>query len=344
MTAIIAGILDVADTRGQILGRKGSLQVKGDVAQLLYAVPFARKHVPAHAADFYSLMAGVESDNKGFDFFVPDNSKKMADDLFKTNNLVPAKTIVLHPGSAHKKKMWPVENYAELIKLVEESGFSVVITGVSSEKEIANKIIQFASSRSAINICGVTSISESAAIIAKAFCFISGDTFTMHVAASVGTKTIALFAPTSPLETGPYSENAVALVTDCLCYGNYEGECRMQRSCISKIKPEFVLKFVTGDHVACDKDMAKFYAGLDLQKGFVDYLQNNVSEYSSVSRALLSLVSGKKVVENNIPDHEYRLLKRFYGELLANIALLSRMRGLKDNGQINELVAQNAQI
>jgi ADP-heptose:LPS heptosyltransferase len=83
-----------------------------------------------------------------------------------------------------------------------------------------------------------------AALLRRGKCFIGNDSGITHLAAAVGTPSIALFGPTDPGVWGPRGEN-VSIIrgeTDCSpCTPETLRGCTRQR-CLENIKVETVFK------------------------------------------------------------------------------------------------------
>ncbi|MBL8027858.1 MAG: glycosyltransferase family 9 protein [Fibrobacteres bacterium] len=339
-TAILAGFLNVDDTTGQILLRNGALQIKDNLTQLLYAIPFARRYAPAHASDFYSLICGAESDGRGTELFLPQSAIDFANSFYAENSLIPEKSVILHHGSAHKKKEWPQSNFAELLKLLSAHGYKAILTGTKKEEESAEAIIRM-SGTNALNICGKTAMLESAAIIGKAAHLVSGDTFAMHLAASLNVPLTALFAPTSPLETGPYCEKATVISADCRCYGSYEGSCSLNRSCMATIPAKAVFDIIVKSNPELPSSCTIRKSRFDHLNGLIEYTNGYNSSARQAFSYLASINDGNRYT---CSSHEKVMLTLFKETLQKNISVLSRLKTARDNDQIKTLVAENVLI
>ena len=60
---------------------------------------------------------------------------------------------------------------------------------------------------STVNMAGKLSLAESAYLIGRAKVYVGPDTALTHVAAALGTPTIALFGPSNPVKWGPWPKN-----------------------------------------------------------------------------------------------------------------------------------------
>jgi len=127
-------------------------------------------------------------------------------------------------GSAHRpEKRWPVENYAELARILYSRGYDIVIIGGVQETPLAHAIQRVAPR--ARDLTGRTDFAKIAALAAKAALAIGNDTGPLHVVAAAGAPTVVLFSKASDpalaaprgrvtiLQTERLSELPVAKVT-----------------------------------------------------------------------------------------------------------------------------------
>ncbi len=117
--------------------------------------------------------------------------------------------ITLSPGAIGAGKAWPLDHYAELARALTKDGASVWILGGPSETPLAQQILQAA----ADNVRDLTSNDLRNAIFALAVAnaAVTNDSGLMHVAAAIGTPTIAIFGPTSPWHWQPLNPIAAIL-------------------------------------------------------------------------------------------------------------------------------------
>lgn len=109
-------------------------------------------------------------------------------------------------------KTWPVDRFAELARrLAGGLGARVVLTGSGQERILAARVAQ-AASPPAVNLVGRTTVGQLTAVVAATDLFISVDTGSMHMAASLGVPLVALFGPTDPAHHGPYGAGDRAVV------------------------------------------------------------------------------------------------------------------------------------
>jgi heptosyltransferase III len=114
--------------------------------------------------------------------------------------------VQVHPASRWRFKCWPAEQNAELIDRLGADGHQVVITAAPDAAELAfvEDILSRARTKP-LNLAGHLSIKELGALAARARAFIGVDSMPMHLAAAMGTPTVALFGPSGELEWGPWN-------------------------------------------------------------------------------------------------------------------------------------------
>jgi len=113
--------------------------------------------------------------------------------------------VVLHAYPMYIYKAWRQEAWVELGKWLELSGMRIVLTGGNEAAEIANvKALQQLMPAGTVNIAGEFGFSEVAYLLSKARAYVGPDTVVTHLAAAVGTPTIALFGPSNPVKWGPW--------------------------------------------------------------------------------------------------------------------------------------------
>jgi heptosyltransferase-3 len=133
--------------------------------------------------------------------FVPgaDVEQRVAEQL-------PQPYVHMHPASRWRFKCWPVEKNAELIDRIAALGLQVVLTSApdAAEVELVEQIVQRSAAKT-LNLAGRLSMKELGALTARAALFVGVDSMPMHLAAAMGTRTVALFGPSGEAEWGPWN-------------------------------------------------------------------------------------------------------------------------------------------
>lgn len=139
---------------------------------------------------------------------------------FFANNGVKEKELVIavHPGVSEGgiHRSWSKANFAELIDdLLNKYNAKVILIGGPADKSALEEIYA-ATGRKPIILKGVP-INRMAAILKISTLFIGNNSGPMHIAASVGTPTVAMFGDTDPKIHAPHGNKSVILRKDLRC-------------------------------------------------------------------------------------------------------------------------------
>jgi len=138
-------------------------------------------------------------------------------------------------------KVWPQE---QLIRLCEELGrrdIRVVITGTADDRHTVELLKASAPELKLIDSCGRLSVNQLACLIQRCVVYISGDSAPLHIAAAIGTPSIALFGPTDPRRHMPPCAQSAVLYKDVGCNPCYKSKCS-RMNCMKAITAEDVLQ------------------------------------------------------------------------------------------------------
>jgi heptosyltransferase-3 len=124
--------------------------------------------------------------------------------------------VHMHPASRWKFKCWPAERNAELIDRLAAEGHNVVLTSAPDEVPFIAEILEKAKSKP-VSLAGRLSIKQLGALTARARLFIGVDSMPMHLAAAMGTPSVALFGPSGENEWGPWNVERRVITTTHTC-------------------------------------------------------------------------------------------------------------------------------
>jgi len=103
---------------------------------------------------------------------------------------------------------WPMAQWCELATMLQQDGFSVLVNGTSREQRILQPLLDIDGVRSIIG-CPIEQLARH---LQQVSCLLTVDTGTMHLAAALGTPVLAMFGPTNPGRTGPYTRDPASSV------------------------------------------------------------------------------------------------------------------------------------
>lgn len=112
---------------------------------------------------------------------------------------------VLHPYPKFNYKKWHEEGWIAVAHAFVSRGLSIVISGGNDREELG--YIERLAARlpgDAVNMAGRLSLVQAAFLISRAAIYVGPDTATTHVAAALGTPTVALYGPSNPVKWGPW--------------------------------------------------------------------------------------------------------------------------------------------
>ncbi|OQA89694.1 MAG: ADP-heptose--LPS heptosyltransferase 2 [Elusimicrobia bacterium ADurb.Bin231] len=174
----------------------------------------ADKHQCERYLDLLKNFSAGYTGTTDFQFFIKtdEESEKRAAEIIGKNKLY----VGLNPGSVWATKRWLPEYYAELGDAVyRELRCDVIIFGGPEDINIAEDVSNMIKCPH-INLAGKTGLKLLSALIKRCAVFVTNDSGPMHIAASFGVPTVAIFGPTiKEFGFSPYSKNSV-VVEKCL--------------------------------------------------------------------------------------------------------------------------------
>jgi heptosyltransferase II len=151
--------------------------------------------------------------------------------------------LVLNPGAAYgSAKRWHQERFAKVAdSLAHEMGVHVSIIGSETEHPIAEQVSKMMATRTAI-LNGKTSLETLIGVLAESKLMITNDSGPMHIAAALGTPTVAIFGPTDETTTGPYGPHARIVKHAVECSPCLLRECPIDHRCMNAVTVDEVCR------------------------------------------------------------------------------------------------------
>jgi ADP-heptose:LPS heptosyltransferase len=177
-------------------------------------------------------------------------SLKIPAETEKLISLLPKEEfIILHRSASGRyvsEREWGDEKWGALASYITDRGLSVMFSGSADDRDGIENLIQhyLPKNNSVINLAGVISLEELAALVRKSKAVVSVNTGIMHLSALYGAFTVGLHGPTNPMRWGPAGDNAITLVPDGVTeFPPMKGEkIKDTRSFARNIKTEDVIK------------------------------------------------------------------------------------------------------
>jgi ADP-heptose:LPS heptosyltransferase len=147
--------------------------------------------------------------------------------------------VILHPGAGAAWKRWPAERFAGLAAKLRRRGTPVaLLEGPADAPAVADVLSRLTGPVAVIREGSPRAL---AAILAAARLFVGNDSGPTHLAAAVGTPTVALFGPTDPASWSPLGAR---VVRGCTRRATAQGQVRVcdDPDCMSGIGVDTVLE------------------------------------------------------------------------------------------------------
>jgi heptosyltransferase I len=163
--------------------------------------PRGREHVLDGLFGFAEHL-GLHQRSMRWDIPLPDPALEYA------RRVIPdgQPTLVLSPCSSHALRNWSPERYAAVADhAVARHGLRVLVCGGRSELELqyGERIVALMR-EPCVNLVGKDTLLELLATLQRATVLLSPDSGPAHMATTVGTPVIGLYAATNPGRSGPY--------------------------------------------------------------------------------------------------------------------------------------------
>ena len=180
--------------------------------------------LPQHVSAYYASLLrahGLTVSEAAPEMRVPSETSERASEILRSAG-VPADrpVIAIQPFSLWRYKEWGIDKFALLVqRILEACPASIAITGSPDERGRAEDIARRCGpdGRRVHNLAGKTSLGELSALIAACRLFIGPDSAGVHIAAAVGTLTVAIFGPSAPASWAPAGENHAVVQKNLSC-------------------------------------------------------------------------------------------------------------------------------
>ena len=145
--------------------------------------------------------------------------------------------VAVCPTAGWDTKAWSESGFARAADLlVDACGARVFWLGAPGERPVGERAAGLMRHPSR-NLVGELSLPEVAAFLRASDLFVGNDSGLMHMAAAAGTRTAAVFGPTDPKRTGPYTDRARVVTAGVDCQPCFRKKCD-DLKCLSRLAPE----------------------------------------------------------------------------------------------------------
>ena len=208
-------------------------------------------HIPVptldlHAVDRYlnvGPILGLDNEPADFSFPIPQSASSRIDVLLRQFGVDRHEIVIIAPGTIWETKQWGSEKFAKVAGHFISKGFAVVLIGSQRERIVCEEVAALAPG--AINLAGMTGLSELAALIHCTTIGITNDSGPMHLAVALDRPVTSIFGPTDPVWIGPYRRANAVLHADLECspcYLRRLKHCHHDHACMHSVSPSAVIE------------------------------------------------------------------------------------------------------
>jgi ADP-heptose:LPS heptosyltransferase/2-polyprenyl-3-methyl-5-hydroxy-6-metoxy-1,4-benzoquinol methylase/predicted O-methyltransferase YrrM len=171
-----------------------------------------------------------------------ESERVVADRILSEHGITPDRVMVLGAMSSFKAKDYPY--WAEaLIDVVQEQGLSVVAVGSEKDRQVSQEILGLLKVPT-LNLCGVTTLMQSAAIISRAHIVVAADTSIPHIASALGIPNVVVLGGGHFGRFFPYSRSTSIVCLPLECYGCGWRCPYSTEHCVKNVAPQVVAEAI----------------------------------------------------------------------------------------------------
>jgi heptosyltransferase-2 len=227
--------------------RRIGYELPGPGFFLTDTIPYGRREARTHRAELLMKlveMIGAPRSELRPEFRVSEEERDGMSAALEELGLIGKRLIMLDAGSADSPRSWHPDRFAAALKPVCEETESHVLI-LRGTGDLDRQLAGFCS-----RMPGFPSIGERAALFEGSELVLCNAGTSMHLAAAVGAKIVAVFGPDVPEGSGPLSENdrllsVTSRVACSPCKQRFFEECEPSKSgkppCLEMLKPSSVV-------------------------------------------------------------------------------------------------------
>ena len=198
--------------------------------------------ITKHLRRFKSIYQFDKLSDKKYAIVVSDPDKRYVDGLLEKGD---KKFVVVAPVAADSAKTWLKDRFAVVCnEFARKYNLGIVFVGTEEEGKVAQDI-QKSLARPALNLCGQTNLTQLTEVVRRSTMALVNDSGVMHIASYYNVPTLALFGPTKPYRTGPWSSQSRYIWKNQDCAKCARPSLEELHQCMKNITVEDVLNAVT---------------------------------------------------------------------------------------------------
>lgn len=175
---------------------------------------FSIQHEAQRALNLIHFMKGQVS-NEHLEVWLSQEDENFVESVLKAHRVDASSLLVaINPGARELKRVWPLENYIEVARWLQQNyQVYIIIVGGAAEEQLGEKFQSVVEDESVINLAGKTTLRQLCAVLKYCHLYIGNDTGPMHLAAAVNTSVVEIscharnsptFHANSPVRFAPW--------------------------------------------------------------------------------------------------------------------------------------------
>lgn len=162
--------------------------------------------------------------------------------------------VLIHPFASWATRNWSSSSWTRVVREISERGYRIALVGAGGGTQEKMKAeIEESVSGGLVDLLGRLSLRELSLAMGLSEAVLAVDSGPMHLAASTGTRVVALFGPTDPVRLGPYGprlgergeeemgRNGRVVTAGLPCQPCMMRRCPIGTPCQDRLEPEAVI-------------------------------------------------------------------------------------------------------
>jgi lipopolysaccharide heptosyltransferase I len=241
-----ASVWDASPRKFPEQARKHAWQGAREGSWLAYTHHIPVPTLDLHAVDRYlnvGPILGLDREPADFSFPIPQSAVSRVETLLVQHGVSRADIVIMAPGTIWETKRWGSDRFAKVAEHFLSKGFAVILIGSQRERVVCEEVAALAPG--AVDLAGMTALSELAALIRRSAISITNDSGPMHLAVALDRPVVSIFGPTDPVWIGPYGRANAVLHADLECSPCYLRKlkhCRHDHACMRSVSAPAVIE------------------------------------------------------------------------------------------------------
>ena len=154
--------------------------------------------------------------------------------------------VIVFPGASIQERQWGADRFRQVAEVLTAFGIKIVVVGGKEDRKLGEVIT---GGVLGLNLAGMTSLPETAAVIQRSALLLSGDSGVLHIAVGLGVPTVSLFGPGRAKKWAPRGDHHIVInkklpCSPCTTFGTTP-PCPYNVRCMQDITVDEVVNAVT---------------------------------------------------------------------------------------------------